>query len=242
MEPTNTASEGKRDAHAFARPLPEYVDWLVGVIIAVGGMALTVGGSALTFVVDRGFIEEDIESGQMTVIVFERELTEAQNVELALEIVNWTGLGLLVTGIGLVLFAAGYVVMRYRTRRSAGEDERVDTYRSYAVLGAASTAVLSFIPFSPVIGGGVAGYLEHTVTGRSIGVGALAGFLAMVPGLIIMVFVTIGLYAGFNAAEEGGLGIVVATGMSLVLVFVSAYGAGLGAVGGFAGSWLAEND
>jgi hypothetical protein len=145
-----------------------------------------------------------------------------------------------VTGIGLVLFAIAYVAVRHRARRDLGDGERVATYRANAVLGGVATAVLSFIPFSPIVGGGLAGYLEHGESGRSVSAGGVAGFLAMVPVLVILVFVTAGLYSGFGAVGEAGLGIVVVTAMVLALLFVAAYGAALGALGGFAGGRLAD--
>lgn len=232
---------GRGATPALARPLPEYVDWIAAAVIAVGGMALAVGGSALTFVVDRSLLAEGIESGRITVILFERELTREQNLDLATAIVNWTGIGLLVTGIALVLFALAYVVVRHRAHRRAGEAEPVGSGRSLAVLGAVTTALLSFIPFSPVAGGGLAGYLEHQTTGRSVGVGALSGFLAMVPALSILIFVTVGLFSGLSDVGEAGLGIVVAAAMLLAALFVAAYGAGLGALGGFVGGRLAAD-
>lgn len=242
MEPTDASTAGERSQDAFARPLPVYVDWIAGVIVALGGMALTVGGTAATFVVDRGLLADGVESGEITVVMLQRDLTESETLDLTVEVVNWTGIGLLVTGIGLVVFAIGYVLVRHRAHSNATEDEPVGSYRAVAVLGAVTTAVLSFIPFSPVVGGGLAGYLEHPASGRSVGVGGLAGFLSMVPALTILAFVTVGLYNGFAAIGEAGLGIVTVTTMLLAFLFVAAYGAGLGALGGFAGGHLAETE
>ena len=250
METTDTASGGEQDSATseprddltFARPLPEYVDWLVGVAIALGGMALVVGGTAVAFVVDRDLLAEDIEAGEITIVVLQRDLTEAEMLDFSLEVVNWTGIGLLVTGIGLVLFAIGYVVFRHRAHQNAGDEDSVGTYRSSAVLGAVTTSVLSFVPFSPVLGGGLAGYLEQPASGRPVSVGALSGFLAMVPALVILGFVTVGLYSGFATIQEDGFGFVVVAGMFFGLLVLCAYGAGLGALGGFAGGRLAEGE
>lgn len=249
METTDSAVSGERgsatsderDDLVFARPVPEYVDWLVGVIIAFGGMALFVGGTVVTFVVDRELLAEDIESGQITVVVLERDLTEAEMLEFSLEVVNWTGIGLLVTGIGLVLFAIGYVAFRHRAHQSVGDETLVGTYRSSAVLGAVATTVLSFVPFSPILGGGLAGYLEQPASGRPASVGALSGFLSMAPALVLLVFVTVGLYSGFAAIQEAGLGFVVVAGMFFGLLAIGTYGVGLGALGGFVGGRLAES-
>jgi hypothetical protein len=190
--------------------------------------------------VDRESIEQDVESGQISVVVIERELTRAEAVDFTVEVVSWTGAGLLVTGVGLLLFAIGYVVVRHRAHRRAADDEAVGSSRSYAVLGAVATTVLSFVPFSPVVGGGVAGYLEQYETGRSVSVGALSGFLAMLPGIVVLLFVTGGMYAGLASVQATDFGVVVVSAMLFVLLFVGAYGAGLGALGGFAGAYLAK--
>jgi hypothetical protein len=241
-EPSTSSHSEDRTASAFDPPLPEYVDWIVAAVIAFGGLTLTVGGSALAFVVDRDLLEAGIESGEITVIVVERELTEAQMLDFTLGIVDWTGIGLLVTGVGLVLFALGYVFVRHRAYRQAAEGEPVGSTRSYAVLGAVATAILSFIPFSPLVGGGVAGYLAQSDTGRSVSAGGLSGFLAMLPALSILGFLIVGMYTGLAGVGEAGLGIVAAAAMLIVVLFVVAYGAGLGALGGFLGGRFAEND
>lgn len=241
MGTTESSDESNGAPPAIGRPLPEFVDWIAAAVIALAGMALTVGGSALTFVVDRELLEEGIESGQITVIVFQRDLTRAEMLEFSLEVITWTGIGILVTGVGLVLFAIGYVVVRHREHHQSADDAPVGSYRTFAVLGAVATTVLSFIPFSPVLGGGIAGYLEHYETERSVSVGALSGFLAMAPGLVILVFVIVGLFSGLSAVGATGLGIVAAATMLLVLLFVGAYGAGLGALGGFSGGRLARS-
>lgn len=229
-------------ARGFGRPLPEFVDWIAAVVIALAGVALSVGGSALTFVVDREMLERGVESGEITVIIFERDLSEAEMLEFTREVVNWTGIGLLVTGVGLVLFAIGYVLARHRAHRQSGDDDSAGSYRANAVLGGVTSSLLSFVPFSPVLGGILAGYFEHYGSGRSVSVGALSGFLAALPGLAILGFVTAGMYAGLSAVGEGGLGIVTVVAMILAFLLVGVYGVGLGAVGGFAGSRLAERN
>jgi hypothetical protein len=241
MGTTEPSNDRDQTAPAFGHPLPESVDWIAAAVIALAGSVLTVGGSALTFVADRELLEEGIESGQITVIVFERDLTEAEMLEFTLEVVTWTGIGILVTGVGLVLFAVGYVVARHRAHRRVEAGETVGSYRAYAVIGAVATTVLSFLPFSPVLGSGLAGYLEHFGTGRSISVGALSGFLAVTPALVILFSVTFGIFAGLSDIQETGLGIVAAATMLVVSLFVGAYGAGLGALGGFAGGRLADS-
>jgi hypothetical protein len=239
---SESGEEGADLTSAGGYPLPELVDWIAAALITLGGLILTVGGSALSFVVDRTLLEEGIESGEITVIVFERDLTQAEMLAFTRETIFWIGIGLLVTGIGLVLFAILYVAVRHRTHRQAAADESASSYWVYAVLGAVTTTVLSFLPFSPALGGGVAGYLEQYGDERPVSVGALSGLLAVVPAIMILVFVAGGLFAGFATIRETGLGIVVAVAMLLVVLFTAAYGAGIGALGGFAGGRLAERE
>jgi hypothetical protein len=236
---TTDAAEGTDESD---RPLPEYVDWLVAAAVALGGLALTVGGVVLTLLADRDLLAEGIESGEITVAVFERDLTVAQQVAFATDVLDWTGIGLLVTGVGLLLFAVGFAVARRRAHRRTGPGDRVETYRSNAVYGAVATAVLSFLPFSPVAGGALAGYLEHRWSDRSLGVGALSGVLVAVPTLLVLLFVTVGMYAGLSSIDETGLGTVTAATMLFVGLFVVALTAGLGALGGLVGGRIAADD
>lgn len=228
------------DSSQDRHPVPEIVDWLAAVVIALGGMVLIVGGSALTFLIDRNMLEGSVESGQIQIVILVRELTEVEMLKVTLEVVAWTGIGLLITGIGLVLFAIGYAIASYRSYQLAEKDEPAGFYRSAVVLGAVVTAILSFLPFSPLLGGGTAGYLEHSWSGRSTSVGAFSGFLGMLPVLVILVFVTVGIYAGFAAINDPDYGIVTTAVMLFTLVFVGGYGTGLGALGGFIGGRLAK--
>jgi hypothetical protein len=239
MEGSETTSDSKvapsSDSH-----IPGYVDWIVSLVIAIGGLGLTILGTVLVFVLDRDLLAEGIESGQITVGIVERDLTRAEMLEFTLEVLNWTGIGLLVTGTGLVVFAIGYGVARRRTRTRHGVDVYPGTVRSYAVTGATASAVLSFIPFSALVGGGLAGYFGRQETGRSTSVGAFAGLLYTVPGIVIVLFVTVGLFFGLSAVAEAGLGVVLIAIMAFVMLLITAYGVGLGALGGFIGGRLAE--
>jgi len=239
MGESESAAAGSK-SRVVEPPLPRYVDWLVGLIVAIGGLALTVGGTVLLFVVDRGLIVEGIEEGRITIGFVERDLTRAEMLEFTLEVVNWTGIGLLLTGLVLVLFAVGYVIARTRAQGRAGGSDARGSRLSYAVVGAVASAVLSFVPFSPILGGGVAGYLGSQDTGHTTSAGALSGFLYVLPALLILLFLSVGLFAGLAAVGESGVGFVVVTVMVLVLLVVSAYGAGLGALGGFLGGRLAS--
>lgn len=222
-------------------PLPAVVDWILGAIVALGGVLSIVAGAALTFGVDRALLAEGVEDGTITVTAGTAELADPEAVEVARAIVSWTGVGLLVTGLGMVLFAVWYVLVRRRVHSRAGGDDRGSAYTQFAVLGAATTAMLSVFPFSPALGGALAGYLEHGESDRTVSVGALAGFLPVLPVLVLLAFVLVGLVAGLLAVEQPGAALAVGASMVFVAMFVAIIAAGLGALGGYLGGELAES-
>lgn len=102
-----------------------------------------------------------------------------------------------------------------------------------ALLGAAATVFLAFLPFSPILGGGVAGYLEGGDTATGGRVGALSGIIATIPlALLFVVF--------------GGFFIIGAAGRGLVLLFfigvvvAGFYTVALSVVGGVLGVYMKE--
>lgn len=109
-----------------------------------------------------------------------------------------------------------------------------------AVIGAVVSLLLSFIPFSTVLGGLVSGFLEGSDAGDGAVVGALAGTIAFLPlaafAFAILAFVGVGVIA--NAIPLGGLlaGIVV---VAFVTTMIFAYTVGLALVGGVLGAMAA---
>lgn len=106
-----------------------------------------------------------------------------------------------------------------------------------ALIGAVVTVVTSFVPFSPVVGGAVAGYLEGRDGAR---VGAISGGMAAVPilllGFLFMFFIPLGM--GMGMGVRAGIGMFLFWLLALVVVLV--YTVGLSAVGGLIGTYLAE--
>lgn len=102
-----------------------------------------------------------------------------------------------------------------------------------AVIGGIVGVILSFIPLSPVLGGGVAGYLQEGTREAGIKVGGGAGLLMLLP------FVFIGFF-GMMLLGLGGT--PMAFGILLfVLLFVTAvYTVGLSALGGYLGVYVRE--
>lgn len=103
-----------------------------------------------------------------------------------------------------------------------------------ALVGAVVTAATVFVlPFSPVLGGGVAGYLEGGETRDGLWVGALAGLVAMVPVVaLLLLAATVVPVVG----PRGVVGLLLFGGLAVVLA--GAYVVGLGGVGGILGAYL----
>lgn len=96
-----------------------------------------------------------------------------------------------------------------------------------ALIGAVVSFVLSFVPFSPVLGGAVAAYLE----GRDgVRVGAISGLVAALP-VAAFVFLLASLFLFGD-----GLGLFVLIGVVVLVAVV--YTVALSALGGYLGEYL----
>lgn len=110
-----------------------------------------------------------------------------------------------------------------------------------AFLGAIVGVVLSFLPFSTAIGGAVAGFLESPDGREGVLVGALAGLFMFVPiGLLaVALFFLLGFGFGFAGLPLEGVFLLVLV-LGFVVSIVLVYTVGLGAIGGYLGSYLAR--
>lgn len=105
-----------------------------------------------------------------------------------------------------------------------------------AVAGVVTSLLLSFVPFSTVLGGFVAGYLRGGTTTDGAFIGGIVGLLTFAPFLLLL-YVILGLIA-FSGAPPLFGGIV----LSMFLV-VALYTVGASVAGGFLGAYLAaESD
>lgn len=107
-----------------------------------------------------------------------------------------------------------------------------------ALIGAVVTVVTSFVPLSPVLGGGVPGYLQRGDTREGATVGAISGLFVAVPLAILGTL----LAAVFAIVPEGGgagLGLFALVFVTILLVS-SVYAVGLSALGGALGAYLAR--
>jgi hypothetical protein len=119
--------------------------------------------------------------------------------------------------------------------------ERSEGFVVNAAIGAVVTVVTSFITFSPVIGGGVAGYLQRADRATGAKVGALSGLFAALPVAVVLWLVFGFLSVGaFSFGELAG-GLLFVTILAFTVVLVAGLSAGFGAVGGYLGTVLAED-
>lgn len=114
---------------------------------------------------------------------------------------------------------------------SSNGSEQISKTWLNALLGAAVTIFLSFIPFSPVLGGGVAGYIEGGNIKSGGGVGALSGVFAAIPLVLIIIGV-----AGFGLIAEGEPVFILFGSVGIVVI--GFYLIALSAVGGVLGVYV----
>lgn len=110
-----------------------------------------------------------------------------------------------------------------------------------ALIGAAVTIIFTFIPFSSVLGGAVAGYLEGGELGDGIRVGAISGLIATVPMLLVFFF--LGSILSFGMMGAGGPRMLAIGGAFVLfaLLFAAVYIVGLSAVGGAVGAVIKDD-
>lgn len=237
MSSTQTATSGaaNRTDGWNDRPVPAAVDWILGVLFVLVGLASALGGAALLAAIDRSDVREAVAEEDVQSDV----LTDPEIVDVVQATMTWSGVGLLVLGALLVLGGIAYALLRRRTHRRATAGEDVNHHGGNAVLGAVAAIVLSFVPFSQAVGGFLAGALERGSDRRSLGVGALSGVLSVVPLLVLLAFALGGAAVGLLNVGEGAWALLVVAGLLLTLGILATIGAALGALGGFLGGRLA---
>jgi len=236
-----TSTEERRGLdpeHGGASTLPAFVEWLVAAALAVVGLSSVLGGTVLLAVVDRSAIERGVADGSIR----SDFLSGPELVDVALSTTTWTGWGLLVVGAAMVLAGLVYLLVRRRARSNAEAGEPTSDFAANAILGALLSGALAFVPFAPVIGGGVAGYLERGESERVVGVGALSGLLSAGPVLVLVTFALAGLATGFSGVGEGTYAALTGAVILLSVAIGAVAGAGLGALGGYVGGRLAEDE
>lgn len=211
-------------AETAPRPIPAFVDWLVSGLLVLAGLVGMVAGVLVAGAADREWSAD---------LVAEMEnppssISEETLVETVYNLALWGGRGLAVTG--LLLAVGGVAFLSHRRR--APEEARPDAV-TCSVLGAVVTVLASFVPFSPVIGGGVAGYFGASEWKRGVFLGALAGLVVTAPAALIAAF----LLWGMVVAGTAGVGFI----LLVALAFSAVFSVGLSAAGGYVGVYIAND-
>lgn len=217
--------------------LTPIVDWIAAALIALGGVALALAGGLLLVVLDGGQVAGAVAEGVRDTA----QLSEAAVLEVALTTGTWTGWGLVVTGLGLFAGSVAYVLHRRAINRRVDQGGPAEDFLGNAVVGAVVAAVLAFLPVSPAMGGGVAGYFERRESDRVLGVGALSGLLAAAPPVAIMGFALAGMTVGLVAVNQDVLATVVVAAALFSIGLIGFLAAALGALGGYVGGRLAAS-
>lgn len=117
----------------------------------------------------------------------------------------------------------------------SGSTDRIGILRD-GVIGGVVAVLLSFLPLSTVLGGGVAGYLDRGDGRRGTAAGAVAGAIASLPYLLV------GLYLGVGDAALPGPELALSPTIVIggVTAFAITYAVGLGTLGGLLGGYMRE--
>lgn len=86
----------------------------------------------------------------------------------------------------------------------------------------------------------MAGYLERGESERSVSAGALSGLVVFAPLAAMAAFALLGLALGRSGIGEGTWVLVVGIALQFVLAVAAVVGGGLGALGGYVGGRIAE--
>lgn len=109
-----------------------------------------------------------------------------------------------------------------------------------AIIGAVATVLLTILPFSPLLGGAVAGYLQRGEYSDGAKVGALAGAFAAIPlAFLIMIVATFFMIVPASGGQFG-VGVFFSLIFLAVALFVMLYTVGFGALGGMLGIALVD--
>lgn len=216
--------------------IPPILDWILGVLVVIGGLLSALGGLFVFLVADRESIETVVTADDFQV----EGMTEAEFVDLMVSFLPWLATGLIITGLAMTVLGIAYIVHRRRVHARDAAGEPTSDYPAHALLGAVVSTLTSFIPLSPIIGGGLAGYLERGDSTRTVSVGAASGVILSAPALVVGLFGIVGFILGFTAI--GGSGFVPMTVILIIVGGIVSFGVSvlLGAAGGWIGGKLAE--
>lgn len=208
-------------------PVPAIVDWLLGILTGIVGLALVVVGVNIYSRVDKTTIAEAVAGDSMQL----NGLTESEFVTAAGSFTDWLAAGMFVTGIVCLLVAAAFVVARRRTRRRIAQaGGTTATFWASVAYGGVVTALVSFIPGSAIAGGATAACLHNGDS--SARTGAVSGLASTVLTVPLVVFIAIGFTAGGTAVDRLAGSTFLAAFVLVAELIALAINTCLGALGG----------
>lgn len=205
------------------------IDFIVAASLFLAGFAGAVTGTTIYFLADRERISQLVEDG----VIQSDVLSDAALVDLSHIFMVWGGLGTVVAGLLAILAGVAFAGARIHSAPES-DGTSAPSLVSNSLLGAVVTVVLSFIPVSAVIGGGVAGYFQRSGPLAGLQAGLLAGVIVALPLLIILGTFALGLFSAGLVV----VGTVVLVGLFLALL----YSVGLSAIGGYVGGYLVRRN
>lgn len=207
------------------------VDWLVTAFLLLVGLASAALGYLAFDNADRDWIADAVRDESFQSDVF----TEEELIDLFVESLTWGGYALIAIGLGMMAVGIGYIILRRRDHHRSRETGVVESgLLADGIVGAIVTLLTSFIPFSGIIGGGLAGYLYGGSRLDGAKAGGMSGVMLTLPLVVGLIVLSI----GFVSVDMGWLAAVGA----LVVGFSAVFSIGLGALGGYLGVYLAERN
>jgi len=232
MAESTVESAEKRPNKQSSEELSKLISWIAAGFLGLVGLMITTIGASLYTLVDREMITELVADGMMS----SPQLTDAELIDVSVALSTWGGIGLVLTGVLMIVAAVGFLLYRSRLRRRE-DRQHLDT-PTLAVVGAVVTGVTSFVPLSPLLGGLVAGYLGRGENWDGVRVGAYAGVVAALPVVLLFVFALGGFLVTAGELGLGGAAVVVSLGIVFVLVSSVAIIVSLSGLGGYVGARL----
>lgn len=226
--PRNQTSQVEQvESETLSPAVRQAIDGIASILLILLGAIAVVAGLVLSRRADRTELTRLVEEEILQSDVLSDELF----VEVVYNSMIWGGYGLFAAGILILLTGVLLVLYRLRLDRSAEPTPGSAPFTaSNALVGVVVSIVTSSIPFSVVIGGVAAGYLQQGDSWAGFRVGLLSGLFLAVP-----LFIVLGaIIAGVVAAGLLVIGLLLFFGMLFSLLYAIL----LSALGGYVGGYL----
>ena len=236
VESTESADDRMRAGLTRSGEVSKLIDWLTVATLLLGGVVLAALGIGMYALADRDRIADWVADGTLQ----SEGLSDPELVDATHAFLTWGGVGLVLTGLLLLVGGIAFLFYRRRVRRqpTAGHPDSI----TLAIIGAVVTVLTSFVPFSPVVGGMTAGYLRGGETRAGVRVGAYAGVVAAFPAVVVTLCVIGGLVGAGVELGFGSAGVFLGVALVLSVVVSGVYLVGLSAIGGYIGVLIAEDE